>query len=71
MVTTLAVLSKWDVTELEIVEAQGHLARRLRQRPPVIAVSAKTGRGVDRLLDKVEGLFAVPHFRHRPEPRHA
>ena len=28
----LAVLSKWDVTELDIVEAQGHLARRPRQR---------------------------------------
>jgi GTP-binding protein len=29
----------------------------LRQRPPVIAVSAKTGRGVERLLDNVEKLF--------------
>ena len=56
--STLAVLSKWDVTELDIVEAQGHLARRLRQRPPVIAVSAKTGRGVNRVLDKVEELYA-------------
>lgn len=55
--STLAVLSKWDVTELDIVEAQGHLARRLRQRPPVIAVSAKTGRGVNRVLDKVEELY--------------
>ena len=61
--STLAVLSKWDVTELDIVEAQGHLARRLRQRPPVIAVSAKTGRGVDRLLDKVEALFAKHNGR--------
>jgi GTP-binding protein len=61
--STLAVLSKWDVTELEIVEAQGHLARRLRQRPPVIAVSAKTGRGIDRLLDKVEQLFAKHNGR--------
>jgi GTP-binding protein len=56
--STLAVLSKWDVTDLDIVEAQGHLARRLRQRPPVIAVSAKTGRGVNRVLDKVEELYA-------------
>jgi GTP-binding protein len=45
------------VTQLDIVEAEGHLGRRLRQRPPVIAVSAKTGRGIGRLLDKVEGLF--------------
>ncbi len=61
--STLAVLSKWDVTELDIVEAQGHLARRLRQRPPVIAVSAKTGRGVNRLLDKAEELFAKHNGR--------
>jgi len=61
--STLAVLSKWDVTELDIVEAQGQLARRLRQRPPVIAVSAKTGRGVNRLLDKVEELFAKHNGR--------
>ena len=56
--STLAVLSKWDITEVDIVEAEGHIARRLRQRPPVIAVSAKTGRGVNRVLDKVEELFA-------------
>ena len=70
--STLVVLSKWDVTELEIVEAQGHLARRLRQRPPVIAVSAKTGRGVDRLLDKVEELVREaqrPDHDGRAEPR--
>jgi GTP-binding protein len=34
------------------------LKRRLRQRPPVIAVSAHTGRGIARLLDGVEALFA-------------
>lgn len=56
--STLAVLSKWDIGKLDIVEAQGHLARRLRQRPPVIAVSAQTGRGVNRVLDRVEELYA-------------
>ena len=61
--STLAVLSKWDLTELDIAEAQGHLARRLRQRPPVIAVSSKTGRGVNRVLDKVEELFAKHNGR--------
>jgi GTP-binding protein len=34
-----------------------HLESRLRQRPPVIAVSASTGRGLERLLDLVEDLF--------------
>ena len=45
-------------TELDDRRGAGPPAPRLRQRPPVIAVSAKTGRGVDRLLDKVEELFA-------------
>jgi len=33
------------------------LESRLRQRPPLVAVSAKTGRGVQRVLDRVETLF--------------
>jgi GTP-binding protein len=54
---TLIVLAKWDVSEVRIEEVRGHLRRRLRQRPEFIAVSAKTGRGLDRLLDTVEELF--------------
>ena len=56
--STLVVLAKWDVTTIELQGARGHLNRRLRQRPPVIAVSAKTGRGLARLLDHVEELYA-------------
>jgi GTPase len=56
--STLVVLSKWDVSELDIEEARGHLNRRLRQRPPLIAVSAKTGRGLERLLDGIQAQFA-------------
>jgi GTP-binding protein len=56
--STLVVLSKWDIGVLEIEETRGRLNRRLRQRPPVIAVSAKTGRGLQRVLDGVEALFA-------------
>ncbi|HET7044966.1 MAG TPA: ribosome biogenesis GTPase Der [Gaiellaceae bacterium] len=55
--STLVVLSKWDIGTVPLEEARGHLNRVLRQRPPVIAVSAKTGRGVTRLLERVEGLF--------------
>ena len=54
---TLIVLSKWDVTDVRIEEVRGHLRRRLRQRPEFIAVSAQTGRGLDRLLDTVAELF--------------
>ena len=55
--STLVVLSKWDATTMRVEEATPHLRRRLRQRPPVIAVSAHTGRGIHRLLDTVETLF--------------
>jgi GTP-binding protein len=54
---TLIVLSKWDITEVKIDDVRGHLRRRLRQRPSFIAVSAKTGRGLDRLLDTVAELY--------------
>ncbi|MFN2466934.1 MAG: ribosome biogenesis GTPase Der [Gaiellaceae bacterium] len=55
--STLVVLSKWDVTRIGIEDVRPVLERRLRQRPELIAVSAKTRRGIDRLLDKVEALF--------------
>src|SRR5256886_1328334 len=54
---TLVVLSKWDVSEVGIEEVRGQLRRRLRQRPAFIAVSARTGRGLERLLDAVTELF--------------
>jgi GTP-binding protein len=65
--STLVVLSKWDLTEVDLQEAKGHLNRRLRQRPPAIAVSAKTGRGLMRLLDHVEELYAK-HTTRIPTP---
>ena len=55
--STLVVLSKWDVTTVGIEDVRPRLEARLRQRPPIAAVSAKTGRGLRRLLDRVEELF--------------
>jgi GTPase len=54
---TLVVLSKWDETEVRIEDVQSRVRNRLRQRPPFIAVSAHTGRGLERLLDTVAKLF--------------
>ena len=54
---TIVVLSKWDVTDMRIEDARPEIVRRLRQRPPLIAVSAHTGRGLERLLDLIEDLF--------------
>ncbi len=39
---TVVVLSKWDVTEIRIEDVRRRIATRLRQRPPLIAVSAHT-----------------------------
>jgi GTP-binding protein len=55
--STLVVLSKWDLTTVGIEDVRPELERRLRQRPPWVAVSAKTGRGIERLLDNVERLY--------------
>jgi GTP-binding protein len=66
--STLVVLSKWDVNDVTLEDVKERLARRLRQRPPVIAVSAKTGRGIDRLLDHVIALWDK-HTGRIPTPK--
>jgi GTPase len=55
--STLVVLSKWDIATVGIEDARDRLEDRLRQRPPIVAVSPKTGRGVGRLLDRVAELY--------------
>jgi GTPase len=55
--STLVVLSKWDATTINVEDARGELRRRLRQRPPFVAVSSQTGRGLERLLDGIAELF--------------
>ena len=54
---TIVALNKWDIAEVTIEDVRRRLEPRLRQRPPVLALSALTGRGVVRLLDRVEALF--------------
>jgi len=54
---TVVVLSKWDITEVRLEDVRPRIATRLRQRPQLIAVSAQTGRGLERLLDMIEELF--------------
>jgi len=57
MSSTLVVLSKWDIAEVGIEEVRERLEPRLRQRPPIVAASAKTRRGVGKVLDRVEELY--------------
>jgi GTP-binding protein len=65
--STLVVLSKWDATTINVEDARGELRRRLRQRPPFVAVSSQTGRGLERLLDGIAELFDR-HVARIPTP---
>jgi GTPase len=53
---TLVALNKWDVTATDLDDATARLGTRLRQRPPVIACSALSGRGVPKLLERATEL---------------
>jgi GTP-binding protein len=56
--STLVVLAKWDIATVGIEDVRPRLEERLRQRPPLVAVSATSGRGIARLLDRIEELYA-------------
>ncbi|HEX9417298.1 MAG TPA: ribosome biogenesis GTPase Der [Gaiellaceae bacterium] len=54
---TLVVVNKWDVAQVGLEDMRPRLEAKLRQRPRMVAVSAKTGRGINRMLDRIEELF--------------
>ncbi len=54
---TLVVLAKWDIATIGIEDVRDRLEARLRQRPPVVTVSSKTGRGIQRVFERLERLF--------------
>jgi GTP-binding protein len=47
---TVIALNKWDETRTDLEDAKARVEKKLRQRPKVIAISAKTGRGLRRLV---------------------
>jgi GTP-binding protein len=55
--STIVVLSKWDIGETKLEDVRPRLESQLRQRPPVVTLSSKTGRGIARLLDRIEEQF--------------
>jgi GTP-binding protein len=75
---TAVVLNKWDMQEpadgdaggrLDLDHERGRVAEKLRQRPRVLTVSAKTGRHVARLLneaitlgDRISGRIPTPEL---------
>ena len=56
---TVIAVNKCDIAAPDLDEIAGIARRKLRQRPPVIAVSAETRRGVKELLRKVAELDAL------------
>jgi GTPase len=48
---TVFALNKWDIVTLDLEDTKARIAQRVRQRPPVITVSALKGRNVAKLLD--------------------
>src|SRR5207247_1332370 len=66
--STLVVMSKWDESTVALEDVRPRLEARLRQRPPVVVTSAKTGRGGDRLLARGASRFAK-HVRRIPTPQ--
>jgi GTPase len=65
--STIVVLSKWDISGTALEEVRRRLGSSLRQRPQLVTVSAKTGRGISRLLDRVEELYEK-HASRIPTP---
>jgi GTP-binding protein len=47
---TIIALNKWDIQDTDLDDDRARVNQKLRQRPPVLTVSAKTRRGVARLL---------------------
>jgi GTP-binding protein len=59
MCATVIAVNKSDVVEPDLEEIAGIARRKLRQKPPVIAVSAETRRGVKELLATVARLHSL------------
>ncbi len=53
---TVIGLNKWDVNDTDLEFAKARINQKLRQRPRVLTVSAKNGRGVRRLVLEAMGL---------------
>jgi GTP-binding protein len=67
---TVMLLNKWDVTEMDegdLIHERAKVTNKLRQRPKVMTLSARTGRGVERVL--VEAMALADRMTNRvPTP---
>jgi GTPase len=53
---TVVALNKWDITSTDLEDARARVAKKLRQRPVLMAVSAQSGRGLRRLVAEAMSL---------------
>ncbi len=63
---TALVLNKWDespMAEDDLIHERARASQKLRLRPKVLTLSAKTGRGVERLLSEAIALGDRMHTR--------
>jgi GTP-binding protein len=63
---TALVLNKWDLTsgdDFDIVSERQTVLRKLRLRPKVVTVSAKTGRNIQRVLVEAQSLADRRSYR--------
>ncbi|MBE0429563.1 MAG: ribosome biogenesis GTPase Der [Thermoleophilia bacterium] len=56
---TAILLNKWDLEQLDLKDMQWRLARKTTLKPPFLATSARTGRGVRNILPLVRHLFEL------------
>jgi GTP-binding protein len=54
---TLVVVSKWDASDVDLDDLRGRLEKKLRQRPEIVTTSSVTGRGLERLLERIVELY--------------
>ena len=55
---TLLVLNKWDLAQPDLTDLAGRVRRKSRQHPPIVACSAVTGEGIDRIIPQAMKLYA-------------
>ena len=65
---TVIALNKWDLGGTDLDDAKARLAKRVRQRPPVVTTSAVAPRNVEKLLD-ARDRAGRPACRAHPDPR--
>ncbi|MSO44965.1 MAG: ribosome biogenesis GTPase Der [Thermoleophilia bacterium] len=60
---TLLILNKWDLATPDLTDLRGRVRRKSRQHPPIVACSAVTSEGLDRVIPAALRLFAKSRNR--------